>query len=547
MEQKKADLKKEKQKLLPNVFEVLKSNNKRKRADICDDPEYLVLMNSLNKKSKLTSEMEGNKDTRKTYTEEEKRLTISLSKRFPKSEVAEETKISVNNIKKWKNAEEDLGSGKRGKRVMFPQLEERIKAWFKSEREKKNLVSIRRLIAFGRKEAEIQKIEKLKFSWGWVSKFIKRNGYWLQSPKAKVGKEVSLLQKNVLEFKEKIKNLLQTGNYDLNFVLNIDETGIATETTKSKTIVIPEESEEQNTDIKEATVRSCNKEREITTVLVGGTWSGQKLPVFVILKGKGVKKVKTVLPKNIRVEYREKGSYMDRPMMRIWVKSVFKNYASKLPENKRGILLIDGFKGHLSDDIEKDIKALRFDILKFPAECTKFLQPMDLSVNRSLKNFYSHKWESYISSLSQKNLTKSGYFQAPTREDRVAWISWAWENVTETIVSNGFNVYKKHILPSDPASESPEESKEESKSEDETLDIQMFKDNQEPEEIENLHTRIEIDNLRKEDSENEDEVQGFDIESQNGSEMSDSEEDQLEVPKVMNFDILNYILVLKDE
>ena len=83
--------------------------------------------------------------------------------------------------------------------------------------------------------------------------------------------------------------------------------------------------------------------------------------------------------------------------------------------------------------------------MKFPAECTKFLQPMDLSVNRSLKNFYSHKWEKYISSLSQKNLTKSGYFQAPTREDKVAWISWAWENVTETTVSNGFNVYKKHI------------------------------------------------------------------------------------------------------
>jgi len=75
----------------------------------------------------------------------------------------------------------------------------------------------------------------------------------------------------------------------------------------------------------------------------------------------------------------------------------------------------------------------------------------------------------------------------------------------------------------------------------------MFKDNQEPEEIENLHTRIEIDNLRKGDSENEDEVQGFDIESQNGSEISDSEEDQREVPKVMNFDILNYILVLKNE
>jgi len=84
--------------------------------------------------------------------------------------------------------------------------------------------------------------------------------------------------------------------------------------------------------------------------------------------------------------------------------------------------LIDDFKGHLSDVIEKDSKTLRFDILKFPAECTKFLQSMDLSVNRSLKKNY--KRENYISSLCQKNLTKSRYFPAPTREDKVAWISW---------------------------------------------------------------------------------------------------------------------------
>jgi len=74
--------------------------------------------------------------------------------------------------------------------------------------------------------------------------------------------------------------------------------------------------------------------------------------------------------------------------------------------NKRGFLLIDGFRGHfISDDLEKEIKQFKFDICK-----TKYLQPMDLAVNRSLKKFYGQKWEDYISS-STKTFNKSWKYQ----------------------------------------------------------------------------------------------------------------------------------------
>jgi len=60
-----------------------------------------------------------------------------------------------------------------------------------------------------------------------------------------------------------------------------------------------------------------------------------------------------------------------------------------------------------------------FRVCKFPADSTKYLQPMDLSVNCSIKNFYSQKWENYITSRIEKHLTKAGNIKPPTREDKV--------------------------------------------------------------------------------------------------------------------------------
>jgi len=194
---------------------------------------------------------------------------------------------------------------------------------------KKNHVSVRRLIGEGRKKAKLLKIKTLKFSWGWVSKFLKRNNFALKNPKAKIGKEIESLQKDVLEFKEKIVNLRKTNNYDLDFVINIDETGIATETTRAKTVVLSQEFEEiGSNNVKEATVKSCNKEKEITTVLLGGSWNGHKIPALIILKGKGVKKKESILPQHVRVQYRERFIY---DIMKKWIKTIFKDYALKLP------------------------------------------------------------------------------------------------------------------------------------------------------------------------------------------------------------------------
>jgi len=97
----KLGLEKEKQKLFPNAFEAMKNANKRKRDEICDDPDFITLQKSLRKKFKDNNAEEDTKGSRRTYTEEEKKIVIKLANKFPKSEVAQKTSISVNNIKKF--------------------------------------------------------------------------------------------------------------------------------------------------------------------------------------------------------------------------------------------------------------------------------------------------------------------------------------------------------------------------------------------------------------------------------------------------------------
>jgi len=116
----------------------------------------------------------------------------------------------------------------------------------------------------------------------------------------------------------KIRNLLETGNCDLDFVLNVDR-NICRNYKHKNNYYLTLKNEENVSNIKEAIVKSCNKEREMTTFLVGEVWSGQQLPAFIILKGKGVKKIQTILPKNIRVEERMKGSSLDRKTREVWV------------------------------------------------------------------------------------------------------------------------------------------------------------------------------------------------------------------------------------
>ena len=149
-------------------------------------------------------------------------------------------------------------------------------------------------------------------------------------------------------------------------------------------------------------------------------------------------KLKIDRPENVKVYHREEGSWVDRKVMKWYVENVLGPWSRKIPEGKRGLLLIDGFEGHFSTEINALLISLRIDVKKLPANTSHLLQPMDLSVNSVFKQYYSSCWDDFQFKLTNSALTKTGYFKPPRREDKLLWVSQSWGKATKETVTKGF-------------------------------------------------------------------------------------------------------------
>jgi hypothetical protein len=96
---------------------------------------------------------------------------------------------------------------------------------------------------------------------------------------------------------------------------------------------------------KSVLVKTTGHEKLRITVMLSVLADGKKLTLFVILRRKNLPKEK--LPTGIIFKYNEKGWMMEELMVE-WLKEVWHRRPGALAK-KRGMLVLDAFKGHLTD------------------------------------------------------------------------------------------------------------------------------------------------------------------------------------------------------
>jgi len=180
-----------------------------------------------------------------------------------------------------------------------------------------------------------------------------------------------------------------------------------------------------------------------------------------------------------------------------YIRLVLKEWSKKIPQDKRGLLLIDGYSAQLDKEIEDMLREIRIDIEKLPSHTTAYLQPMDISVNSPFKHHYAEFWDTY--QFTNSALTKKGNFKAPSRGEKVIWISKSWEKVTSETISNGFHVYTRDLTEEE-LQECVEEEDISQKAKD---DIEQKDKNQDKVEGSNLPDNL-LDEENNTGSENED-------------------------------------------
>lgn len=80
-------------------------------------------------------------------------------------------------------------------------------------------------------------------------------------------------------------------------------------------------------------------------------------------------------------------------------------------------------------------KEKKINTFSFPAACTKYIQPLDVSIFKSFKSKLEELKNKYILD-NIINRTKAGNINNPGRECEITWNSKTWSNIDEGIICN---------------------------------------------------------------------------------------------------------------
>ena len=201
---------------------------------------------------------------------------------------------------------------------------------------------------------------------------------------------------------------------------------------------------------KRVEIIGLDDKRQITAV-VCGTMSGEILPFQLIYQGKTSACLpKSKLPKHWLLSFTP-NHWSNNGKTEEYIRSVFFPYIDKkrtelgLPKNFPAVVLLDGFKGQTTEKIYQLLEANNIYTVSIPANCTDKLQPMDLSINKTLKDFMKSEFNDWYSSvvyktLDSENPTPTDLRMAIMKPLGAQWLLKAYKHLMNNreIVKNGF-------------------------------------------------------------------------------------------------------------
>jgi hypothetical protein len=306
------------------------------------------------------------------------------------------------------------------------EVEERVVNFIKEKRAQALPVTRRMLQSKALEAAADLGISDFKASHGWCTRFMKRHGFSLRRRTSVCQKLPSHYEEKLMAYQKYIINLRQKMHYTLEHMGNADETPVYFDMPRNETI--------DTVGSKEVKLITTGYEKQRITVMLAITADGNKLPPFLILKRKNVPKNET-FPSGVIVRAQEKG-WMTQELMLEWIKLVW-NRRPGFSRNPPNMLVLDAFKGHLTDSVKKMLKESSCDLAVIPGGLTSQLQPLDVSLNKPFKAYLRDEYDAWLSTENLP-LTKTGKFKKAPPSTIAKWVASAWAKIDVTIVQKSF-------------------------------------------------------------------------------------------------------------
>ena len=153
---------------------------------------------------------------------------------------------------------------------------------------------------------------------------------------------------------------------------------------------------------------------------------------YVVIPAAKVKKELASIPGVVVAATRN--GWMNENLTSDWVEKVWTNFSFA-----KRMLVWDSFKCHISDERKEQLKRYNTVMSVIPGGCTKYLQPLDVCINKPFKSFFREFYDDWFRK-GQFEYTKGGKIKAPSHLLQIQWIVKAWEKVSKEVVINSFEV-----------------------------------------------------------------------------------------------------------
>jgi hypothetical protein len=103
----------------------------------------------------------------------------------------------------------------------------------------------------------------------------------------------------------------------------------------------------------------------------------------------------------------------------------------------RAMLVLDSFRGHITNEVKRKIKSLKSDLVIIPGGLTSILQVLDVVINKPFKDSLRKLYEDWLIN-GNHTLTKRGNLKKPTVTNLCQWILQAWEDINPNTIIREF-------------------------------------------------------------------------------------------------------------
>lgn len=125
--------------------------------------------------------------------------------------------------------------------------------------------------------------------------------------------------------------------------------------------------------------------------------------------------------------------------MEDWLQCVWdrRNGAIEAGDEPKSMLILDSFRGHLTDEVKSRIAEGNSDLVVIPGGLTSRLQSLDVCINKPFKAYVQEQYETWLMKDNQP-LTKTGKIKKASASTIVEWVSKAWSQIDPDLVKKSF-------------------------------------------------------------------------------------------------------------